>query len=86
MPRAGAAVLLRVDNLPFLLVSRGNLAWSTGPIQEQAIIAAVRGARSISVESRDAAGQRFADPYILAGAATAIDAAAAACAEKNYPR
>lgn len=83
MPRPGAAVMLRIGGQPFLLVSRGNWAWSNGPLQEQAIIAALRGATGMSVESRDAAGQRFIDPYSLDGAATAIDAAAAACAGKR---
>jgi hypothetical protein len=86
MPRTGAAVMLRIDNQPFLLVSRANWAWSNGPLQEQAIISALRSASGMSVESRDAAGQRFIDPYSLDGAATAIDAAAAACAGKTVPR
>lgn len=86
MPRAGAAVMLRIDNQPFLLVSQGNWAWSDGPLQDQAIIAALRNASGMSVESRDASGQRFADPYSVEGAATAIDAAAAACAGKIQPR
>ena len=78
--------MLRIDNQPFLLVSRGNAAWSDGPRQEQAIIAALRNATSMSVESRDGAGQRFVDPYSLDDAATAIDAAAAACAGKMQRR
>jgi hypothetical protein len=82
MPRAGAAVMLNVGGQPFLLVARGNEAWSSGPLQEQAIIAALRGATGMTVESRDSAGRRFIDPYSLEGAATAIDAAAAACAGK----
>jgi hypothetical protein len=86
MPRQGAAVMLRIDDRPFLLISRANQAWSDGPVQEQAIIAALRGATSMSVESRDGAGQRFVDPYSLDGAATAIDAAAAACAGKMQHR
>jgi hypothetical protein len=86
MPRLGATVMLRIDDRPFLLVSRDNLAWSTGPLQEQAIIAALRDASAMSVESRDGAGHRFVDPYSLDGAATAIDAAAAACAGKMQPR
>ena len=86
MPRAGAAVMLRIDNRPFLLVSRGNEAWSEGPLQEQAIIAALRAASGMSVESRDVSGGRFVDPYSLDGAATAIDAAAAACAGKTQLR
>lgn len=86
MPRQGAAVMLRIDNQPFLLVSRGNWAWSDGPLQEHAIIAALRGAAGMSIESRDESGQRFIDPYSLDGAATAIDSAAAACAGKMQPR
>ena len=83
MPRAGAAVMLRIDDQPFLLVSRGNWAWSRGPAQDQAIIAALRTGGRMVVESRDAGGGRFVDPYSLDGAATAIDAAAAACAGKS---
>jgi len=84
MPRAGAAVMLRIDDQPFLLVSRGNWAWSRGPAQDQAIIAALRTGGRMAVESRDAGGGRFVDPYSLDGAATAIDAAAAACAGKSH--
>lgn len=86
MPRAGAAVMLHVDDQPFLLVSRGNEAWSDGPLQEQAIIAALRAAGRMSIESRDGGGRRFVDPYSLDGAATAFDAAATACAGKSQPR
>lgn len=86
MPRAGAAVMLRLDDRPFLLVSRGNEAWSKGPLQEQAIIASLRTSSGMSIESRDASGGRFIDPYSLDGAATAIDSAAAACAGKMQPR
>ena len=86
MPRPGAAVMLRIDKQPYLLVSRGNMAWSDGPLQERAIIAALRDATGMSVESRDGLGRRFVDAYALDGAATAIDAAAAACAGKMQPR
>jgi hypothetical protein len=80
IPRAGASVMLRIDDQPFLLVARGAEAWSDGPAQEQAIIAALRDAARMSVESRDRAGQRFIDYYDTRGAPTAIDAAAARCA------
>jgi hypothetical protein len=86
MPRAGAAVMLKVGDRPFLLVSRGAWAWSDGPLQERAILEALRSAAAMSVESHDLAGQRFIDPYALDGAATAVDAAAAACAGKIQPR
>jgi len=86
MPRANASVMLKIGDQPFLLVARGNDAWSSGPLQDQAIIAAMREGGWIMVESRDGAGGRFADPYSSDGAATAIDAAAAACAGKNERR
>jgi hypothetical protein len=80
MARPGSSVMLQVGNQPFLLVVRHGWAWSRGPLQEQAIIAAVRYATGMRVEARDTAGVRFADPYLLDGAPTAIDAAAARCA------
>ena len=75
-----ASVMLHIDDQPFLLVARGDLAWSDGPLQERSIIAALRDATRMSVESRDRAGQRFVDYYATLGAPTAIDAAAARCA------
>lgn len=83
VPRPGSSVMLVVANRPFLLVVRDGWAWSRGPAQEQAIIAAARGGGAMRVEGRDIAGRRFADPYSLAGAPTAIDAAAARCAGKS---
>jgi hypothetical protein len=79
-PRGDASVMLRVGDQPFLLTARGGWAWSRGPLQAQAIIAALRNAPTMHVESRDERGVRFADPYLLDGAPTAIDAAAARCA------
>jgi hypothetical protein len=80
--RPGSSVMLIVGSQPFLLVERNGWAWSRGPLQEQAIIAAARSAGGMRVEGRDAAGRRFADSYSLDGAPTAIDAAAARCAGK----
>lgn len=78
--RPGASVILHVGEQPFLLVGRGDWAWSTGPAQEQAIIAAIRSGGGMTLEARDQAGVRFVDPYGTDGAPTAIDAAAARCA------
>ena len=82
VPRPGSTVLLKVGSRPFLLVSRGALAWSRGALQDAAIIAAIRQERAMRVEGRDAGGRAFRDVYLLDGAPTAIDAAAAACAGK----
>jgi hypothetical protein len=78
--REGSSVILSVGDRPFQLIARGPEAWSMGPAQEAAIIAAARVAAGMRVEARDASGRRFIDRYLLAGAPSAIDAAAAACA------
>ena len=80
MPRGDATVMLKVGDQPFLLVTRGGWAWSRGPAQAQAIIDALRAAPAMRIEGRDISGVRFTDPYLLDGAPTAIDAAAARCA------
>jgi hypothetical protein len=85
-PRPGSSVMLTVGDRPFMLVARGGWAWSRGPLQEEAIVAAVRAAGGMRIEARDAGGRRFSDPYALDGAPTAIDAAAARCAGKMQPR
>ena len=71
--------MLQVGGQPYLLATRGGWAWSRGPAQAQAIIDALREGTAMSLTSRDAAGVRFSDPYLLDSAPTAIDAAAARC-------
>jgi hypothetical protein len=82
-PRPGSSVILTIGAQPFLLVSGNGWAWSRGPLQEQAIIAAARLGQWMRVEGRDASGRRFSDIYPLDGAPTAIDAAAARCASSG---
>lgn len=77
--RPGSSVLLIAGGRPFQLVGRGADAWSRGPAQEAAIIAAVRASGDLRVRFRGFASG-YTDRYLLAGAPTAIDAAAAACA------
>ncbi|MCY7280564.1 MAG: hypothetical protein LH610_06640, partial [Sphingomonas bacterium] len=78
--RPGSSVVMTIGDQPFLLPARGAGAWSRGPTQENAIIAAIRSSTGMRVEARDLAGRRMVDRYVLSGAPTAIDAAAAACA------
>ena len=84
-PRPGSTIVLTVGSQPFLLVSNGQWAWSSGSAQETAIIAAARDAGGMTIRSRDRAGSRITDRYMLDGVATAIDAAAARCAGKAKP-
>lgn len=71
--------MLTIGDRPFLLLARGDWAWGNGPLQDSAIIAAMRSAQSMRLEARDGSGRRFTDRYLLEGAPTAIDAAAARC-------
>ncbi len=83
--RAGSSVVLTIGEQPFLLAARGPNAWSRGAAQEAAIIAAIRAGTGMRVEARDSAGRRMTDRYVLNGAPTAIDAAAAACLRPMRP-
>jgi len=80
MPRPGASVMLTIGEAPFLLLSQGDQAWSRGPAQEAAIIAAMRSGGGMKVEARSPGGGRIRDYYSLDGAPLAIDAAAACAA------
>jgi hypothetical protein len=85
-PRPGSTVILTVGTQPFMLATGGHWAWSRDPQQEAAIIAAVRAAGGMRVDSRDSSGRRFVDRYLLDGAPTAIDAAAARCASATLAK
>jgi len=84
--RPGSTAILTVGGRPFLLAVRGEWAWGRDASQDQAILAAARYAGSMRIESRDPGGRRFIDRYTLGGAATAIDAAAASCAQAGKSR
>ncbi len=75
-----ARVTLSVGERRFELVAGNADAWSPDSRTDAAIVAAIRSGRSMSVETLSATGQPFADVYGLRGAATAVDAAALACA------
>lgn len=77
--RPGSAVVLTVDGGLFQLVSRGLDAWAPSAAADRAIVAAMRTGLAMTVTARDAAGGAMTFRYALAGAATAIDAAALAC-------
>ena len=72
--------MLHVGDQPFLLMGHGDMAWSRGPRQEQAIISAIRTSSGMRIEARNPGGGRIVDRYSLDGAPLAIDAAAACAA------
>jgi len=77
---AGRELRLTVGSRRFILTGNGIHGWASDARMDAAIIAAMRAAPSMSVESNTAAGGAIADTYRLRGAATAIDAAALGCA------
>jgi hypothetical protein len=79
--RAGSAVLLRIDDQTFQLVGGGNNAWAPDRNADADIVAAMRTGLEMNVETRSTGGGLVRDSYKLRGAATAIDAAAIACAK-----
>ena len=76
--RDGLAPTLSIDDRRFTLTARGAEAWAPDRRTDAAIIMAMRSGRAMSVSGVSATGRPFADVYSLAGAATAIDAAALA--------
>ena len=74
-----APVTLAIGERRFTLSADASAAWAPDAATDRAIVAAMRGARSMSVSAVSARGRPFADTYALTGAATAIDAAVVGC-------
>lgn len=79
---AGSPVILTVNDRRFAMVAGGADVWATDARGDAAIIAALRSARGFTITARAATGAVFSESYELKGAATAIDAAALACARR----
>ena len=81
--RAGSAVLVRIDGRSFQLRGGGRDAWAPDARADAEIQAAMRTGIDMAVETRSALGLLVRDRYRLRGAATAMDAAAFACAPRR---
>ena len=78
-----APIRLSIDRQQFLLVGGGGDAWAADRRMDAAIVAAMRSAKAMRVRATAANGRGFSDYYALPGAASAIDAAALACAARR---
>jgi hypothetical protein len=76
----GSKIVLSIGNQRFELVGGGGDAWAVDRRMDAAIVAAMRSAREMTVSARGAVGGGFSNTWPLAGAATAMDAAAIGCA------
>jgi hypothetical protein len=81
--REGSAVLLRIDGRTFQLLGSARDAWAPDPGADAEIQAAMRTGVDMLVETRATGGSLVRDQYGLRGAATAMDAAAIACAPRR---
>jgi hypothetical protein len=81
--RQGSAVLLRIDERTFQLVGGGDNAWAPDPRADADIVAAMRIGVQMTIETRSERGALVRDLYALRGAASAVDAAAIACARRS---
>lgn len=80
--RDGSAVLLRIDGRVFQLAGGGRDAWAPDAAADTEVQDALRTGIDMVVETRSVRGTRIRDQYRLRGAATAMDAAAVACARR----
>lgn len=77
-----SVITLSAGGRRFRLNGEGSNGWATDRRMDLAIIAAMRSATSLSVESIGRNGRSIVDAYTLRGAPSAIDAAALGCVGK----
>jgi hypothetical protein len=78
---ANARITLAVGRERFQLTGGGGDAWAVDQRMDAAIVAAMRSAPRMTAFAHDAEGHGFSNSWPLAGAATAMDAAAVGCAQ-----
>lgn len=79
---SNSGVTLSAGGRRFRLKADGNAGWAADRRMDLAIIAAIRSANSLSIESIGRDGRSIVDTYSLRGAPSAIDAAALGCVVK----
>ncbi|MEN9682342.1 MAG: hypothetical protein RIQ99_1591 [Pseudomonadota bacterium] len=77
---AKAPITLVIGGQRIPLVGGGGDVWASDKRGDAAIVAAMRSAAAMTIGARDASGRSFTNTWQLAGAATAMDAAAVGCA------
>lgn len=77
----GSKIALRIGSLRVELTGGGGDAWPKDDRDNAAIIAAMRSAARMTINARGETGGGFSNTWPLAGAASAMDAAAIGCAQ-----
>lgn len=78
---SNSAITLSAGGRRFRMKVDGHNGWAIDRRMDLAIVAAMRSATSLSVESIGRDGRSIVDAYSLRGAPSAIDAAALGCAQ-----
>lgn len=76
---SNSRVIVGIGGRRFQLTANRSDGWSQDKRMDAAIIAALRSANSMTIESTGRDGRPIVDAYLLRGAATAIDAASLGC-------
>lgn len=76
---SNSRVMVGIGGRRFQLAANRSDGWSQDKRMDSAIIAALRSANSMTIESTGRDGRPIVDAYLLRGAATAIDAASLGC-------
>jgi len=77
---ANSGVTLSAGGRRFRLKADSSAAWAADRRMDLAIVAAIRSATSLSIETIGRDGRSIVDAYALRGAPSAIDSAALGCA------
>ena len=80
---SNSVITLSAGGRRFRLDGEASSGWATDRRMDLAIIAAMRSATSLSIESIGRDGRSIVDAYSLRGAPSAIDAAALGCVSKG---
>jgi hypothetical protein len=75
----GSSVTVEVGSENFTLMTEGEGAWTTGPDQDQALLAAMRKGSEAVVTGTSARGNVTKDTFSLMGFSAAMDEAAKRC-------
>lgn len=76
---SNSRVIVSIAGRRFRLTANRTDAWSQDKRMDAALVAAIRSAKSMTIESVGRDGKPIVDAYLLRGAATAIDAASLGC-------
>lgn len=76
---SNSRVIASIGGRRFRLTANSTDAWSQDKRMDAALVAAIRSAKSMTIESIGRDGKPIVDAYLLRGAATAIDAASLGC-------